>query len=422
MSTTTDTDNVIAERRLGTAGLLPSLTGLRFVAAVLIFAFHATYQFPFRDPTLTRITTSVMTEAGPMAVDFFFMLSGFILTWTARAGLKDRAFWRRRFARIYPNHFVTWLLMLALVSAYGPKPTWMRVVPNLFLLHSWIPRGDVMFSMNFVSWSLSCEFLFYFAFPWLHRRIERIPARYLWPAAAGCLAIILILPLIAQLLPAEPTFYDQSVWRVWIVQNFPLSRALDFVIGILIAKIVRAGRWPRIGMIPATVVAIVAFSIGKFLPHFYGSASVGISLSLLIGSTAIADNNRRFTLFRNPIMVRLGEFGFAFYLVHWSVLNYGHIVLGRGRTWDTPTALALIALALIISCALTWMLHTFVEVPMERVLSGRRRPVQVGTGAAVIGPRMSTPAAETVEGNHLQCEQTPPSTPKSSSPEPAPQD
>jgi peptidoglycan/LPS O-acetylase OafA/YrhL len=373
MTTETPPRPEAARRVPGTAGLLPTLTGLRFMSAAMIFAFHATYQLAFASPHVTALTTDWMKEAGPMAVDFFFILSGFILTWTAKPGLPKTTFWRRRFARIYPSHFVTWVAALVLVFAFGPRPSFLTTVPNLFLVHSWVPRGDVMFSMNFVTWSLSCEAFFYFSFPFLYRWVRRIRPERLWAWSAACVAIVLVVPLIAVQLPTRPLFFDQPVWQIWLVQNFPLTSALQFVLGMLMARIVMSGRWPDIGLVPAAAIATAAFALGRLLPHLYGSASVGLTLALVVAAGATADVKGRFTLFRNPTMVRLGECTYVFYLVHWLVLNYGHAALGKGRTWDTPTALALIATGLVIACAITWVVHTYVEVPMERRISGRVR-------------------------------------------------
>jgi peptidoglycan/LPS O-acetylase OafA/YrhL len=45
--------------------------------------------------------------ASATGVSFFFVLSGFVLTWSARPDDIATGFWRRRIARIYPVHLVT---------------------------------------------------------------------------------------------------------------------------------------------------------------------------------------------------------------------------------------------------------------------------------------------------------------------------
>src|ERR1700755_2106401 len=81
---------------------LPSLTGMRFLAAFLVFAFHATFALPLRDTALGVHYANLVSKAGYVGVGFFFILSGFVLTWTVRPGDSAGQFWRRRFAKVFP--------------------------------------------------------------------------------------------------------------------------------------------------------------------------------------------------------------------------------------------------------------------------------------------------------------------------------
>ena len=85
---------------------IPSLTALRFVAAAAVFAFHIDHTFlPGAFGALTPLV-----RKGYLGVDFFFILSGFILTHVYAPQMdagtfKSRAFFAHRFARVYPVHF-----------------------------------------------------------------------------------------------------------------------------------------------------------------------------------------------------------------------------------------------------------------------------------------------------------------------------
>ena len=87
---------------------LPSLTGLRFVAALMVFGFHSAGY---------GVTTTPwwhLPQFGFLGVAFFFVLSGVVLTWSTRPGQSAGAFWQRRFARVYPSHAVTAVIAIAL--------------------------------------------------------------------------------------------------------------------------------------------------------------------------------------------------------------------------------------------------------------------------------------------------------------------
>ena len=92
---------------------LESLTGMRFLAALLVFGCHAAVLGYFAPETELRLMKFTYS-GGWIGVVFFFVLSGFVLTWSVRPGDTPRAFWRRRVCKIYPNHLVTALAAILL--------------------------------------------------------------------------------------------------------------------------------------------------------------------------------------------------------------------------------------------------------------------------------------------------------------------
>src|SRR5690242_14192774 len=109
---------------------LPSLTGLRFVAALCVFAYHAWLPIPalrlVNDDGVAYGVYGKVSQAGGLGVGFFFVLSGFVLTWSARPGDTPKSFWRRRIVKIYPNYAVAWLLAMVLFAA-AYTPAWRAV-------------------------------------------------------------------------------------------------------------------------------------------------------------------------------------------------------------------------------------------------------------------------------------------------------
>ncbi|WP_326609877.1 acyltransferase [Streptomyces scopuliridis] len=170
----------------------PSLTGLRFVAAALVFLHHAIYTNVFADPDVVRVFHDLFINTVQMGMAFFFVLSGFMLTIAARPGDTTRRFLRRRLVKIYPNHVVTFLLAAVLII---PALHWTEVAPNLLLVQTWWPRYENLFSGNPLSWSLACEVFFYLAFPLLLRGIRRIRPERLWWWAIGTMTAIVAVTL-----------------------------------------------------------------------------------------------------------------------------------------------------------------------------------------------------------------------------------
>lgn len=348
---------------------LPSLTGMRFVAAFLVFAYHAFLPNPtlrlFADGRATATAYDLVAQAGGLGVGFFFVLSGFVLTWSARPGDRPGAFWRRRFVKIVPNYVVAWALAMVLFAA--AKTSTGVAVLHLLMLQAWVPDFKVIFGVNPPGWSLGTEAFFYLLFPLLLLLALRIrPERlkfWIYGVAVVVVAKAVLAYLVLPSAPAIPGESTVSVSQFWFGYAFPPVRALDFALGILVARAVMTGRWRNIGMVWSGVLLVGGYLLAEYTPYLYGQSAIFVIPSaLLIAAAAIADRDGRFTVFRNRTMTFLGEISFAFYLVHAIVLVYWRQLLGE-RLFSVPATIALVIAALAISVAVSWVLYRLVERP-----------------------------------------------------------
>nr|WP_253267679.1 acyltransferase [Streptomyces asoensis] len=381
----------------GRSSRLPSLTGMRFFAAFLVFLFHLSLLDAYSTPGQGHGPfASALKNGGWAGVTFFFILSGFVLAWSARDNDTTRAFWGRRLAKVYPNHVVTFFFALAMY-AYA-SATWGRGVPNLLLLQAWIPKADVFFSVNNPSWSLSCELVFYLLFPLLHRAVQRIRAERLWWWAAGTATAIVLLPLLVQLSPTGETFgpshansplYGHSITQMWLVYIFPPLRVLDFLLGILMARIVLSRRWIGLGVLPALALTVAAYALSLRVPFLFSlNAVVVIPFALLIAAAAARDASGRGTAVAGRVWVWLGEVSFAFYLIHQVLLSFTQERLGFRETDSLAAAIGVAALVAAVSLLLAWLLYVGVERPAVRAWARRARAARAAEApAAVRSPR-----------------------------------
>ena len=347
---------------------LPSLTGLRFFAAFAVFGFHVSVVELFADPHGAPGVLNYLFRQGATGVSFFFVLSGFVLCWSARPGDTIRRFWRRRAAKVYPNHFVTALFALLLAVAAGAVSFW-AVSANLLLLQAWVPDEKVYYGLNTPSWSLSCEALFYLCFPFLLAAIDRLPRRGLWPATVATFAAVCVMPLVALALPDDLHY--------WFVYVFPPVRMLEFVAGILLARIVQNGLWIRWGVLPASLLAVAAYVVSGYLPlGFSYVAGTVIPLALLIPAVAASDlRGGGRSILRTRTAIWLGEVSFAFYLVHQLAIRVADRALG-GRELSDPAGMAVALGMLALAMVGSWALYRIVEKPAMARFAGRRAPAR----------------------------------------------
>lgn len=356
---------------------LQTLTGMRFAAALLVFLIHAMFEAFFAEPGAQNGLTAVFLQGGWSSVGFFFILSGFVLTWSARPTDTTRGFWKRRALKIYPNHLVMLAVFIA-VSAWITHDAFDggHAVLNALLLQSFFPDVEIRTGFNGVAWTLSCELLFYLCFPLLHRLISRIRPERLWAWAAGVLAAIVAVPVAVLLLmpPEEPfPLIGVTLSQLWLTFQFPPTRLLEFAFGMLLARIVMTGRRLPLGLAGAAVFGIAAYVAGSLLPGPFAMAAIcALPMGLMIAAGARLDIAHRRTWLATRPMIWLGEVSFAFYMVHFLVLDYVHRLLG-GASFSTPVAVAVVVLVFAVTLVLAWGLHSCVERPIMRRFA-RSRP------------------------------------------------
>lgn len=346
---------------------LPSLTGLRWATAMLIFGHHIMAVEYFGGNA--GVVWGVLFEAGKTGVTLFFILSGFVLAWGYKPQQSARSFWWHRFARVYPLHLVG--VGLALVAAATLVPEIRAdgaapVVANVLLVNGWVP--DWWQAGNPASWSLVCEAFFYLSFPFLIRPLVRASNRTLVVVVVASLVLVALMPQIAAVSPVPLS-----------AASTPLLRMPEFVIGVSLALLMKNSDWRPVRLAIAVPLALAGYALSEAptLPgtdvHPGLAATVG-SFALLVASLADADARSNSTFLARPLWQELGRVSFAFYLVHLLVIASVSSAWPDGHPqlpWRRAVLLALAAFG--IALAIAWVLHKAVEVPAQRWLLRRDR-------------------------------------------------
>ncbi|WP_199566130.1 acyltransferase family protein [Streptomyces corynorhini] len=382
---------------------LPSLTGLRGLAAMTVFAQHASSVWNGGDEnaTLLRIAFS--------AASFFFLLSGFLFSWSWRPDRSTRGFWRGRATKILPLHLVTLVFGVLLAVAAGPLPPVRAWLPNALLVQTWSPGFDILDpGINGVSWSLCCEALFYLLFPLLARPVHRIAPRLLPACAGACVAAVALIPLlVVTVRPAvagQATFgpFPDTTHQMWLVYSFPPARLPEFVLGMLLARMAREGLGRGVRGWHGAAAYAALYPLAIAVPLVWSAVAVMVvPLALVLLGAVAADLRGDRSPLRHPVAVRLGELSFGLYMCHLLVLEHGCRVLDCARTASTAVRAADTVVLLAVSLGLAWLLHTCVERPLLRgphgtapPRDGGKKPTPPTSGVPVTGePVTGAPAA-----------------------------
>ncbi len=352
-----------ALRRSGRPPRLDSLSGIRPVASFMVFSVHVNTLFGGR---LHELVGQSIGAGGYYTVTFFFVLSGFVLVWTARPDDTATGFWRRRFARIYPVYLVT-LVFGLLVSTFVQQHTFAEgpALASLVLVQSWFPTARYYFSSNGVAWALSCEAFFYLVFPLLIGPMLRLARRGRRLLQVCLLAGVVVLATAAAVIPLE-----------WLAHQFPVTGLLGFLLGCTLAVDVARGEVVAsgVGLRTALVITALVLILINVVPvaTFGATALPVLPFLLLISAAARRDLSGRGSVFANRVMVVAASLSYCFYLTHQLVIKT--IAVGVSHLPQLPGAgLPFGVLAFVLSVGAAWLLHTRVERPAERWLRGRSK-------------------------------------------------
>lgn len=335
---------------------LRSLTSLRFFAAALVVMHHISVFAPGLG------VIGLLTPSGYVGVTFFFVLSGFVLTYSWKPGGKAHGFYRRRFARVYPVHLL--FLAIGMVPTVG-NPYWPALPANLTLLQAWSPNEIVARSFSGVSWSLSCELFFYATFPLLVGNLMRVRHRLRLGASLFVIGFVVGIALEVR----------QPSLGLWLF-HLPLFRLVEFVGGCLLASALANGWVPRIRVRWALGLVVVSYLVVLGVPGFIGyrledrwflSLLMAPSFLALIAACARVDIVGAPSPLQSRGLVALGQWSFCIYMSHPVVLAVTRPLLGSQSFLGSVVGLTLVMLTVV---GVSYLLYAAYERPLERLLRG----------------------------------------------------
>ncbi len=342
-----------------------ALTGLRGAAALLVVLHHLYLRQQLHLPVLNGLAMKFY-----LAVDLFFVLSGFVMALAYGAWFRSgfaagpyAVFLLRRVARLWPLHVALVLAVLAIQWHEGAWVAWPKmIVANLLMIQSW----GVSQVINPPSWSVSTEMLAYVAFPVLAAVALHRGRGMAWAALLVAGAALVLCVWLAP---------DRGAGRrgpLDIYDNWSLLPALrclaGFTIGLLTYRSLDSVRWRMFLQRPG-VGAAVAGSLLVAMAVEVPDLAVYAGLPVLVASTHLGRDAFQRTL-AAPAFHGLGVLSYAIYLVHVPVLDRLPHLIGSDPAVLVPATLAL-------TFGLAWLGHRLIELPVRRLVRSPRRPWRI---------------------------------------------
>lgn len=351
---------------------LVALTSIRGIAALWVAVFH--FITPINRDVACISCYFPIIEKSYLAVDLFFVLSGYILTFV----YQDKAtlvhlsgyfkFMRARLARIYPLHLfclVAFLIVAGLPVllidevSFNPRNNPETFFYNLILVHAWGTYGD--FSWNNSSWSISTEFFAYLTFPFI---LTLLTKNKLLIKTSLFAAISLIL------------FYPFMGGDIGTGKEL-LRCLMGFYLGVtgyLVFNTIKLSQI-KTSVTQVTVIVLILLSINSNL-----NDSLTMLLWLPLIYSLSSDSGAVARVLKNRFLYFLGTISYSIYLTHAVILMaYRNI---RVFIFDAPINLGLLTEGLlliglcVVTVALSYLTYIYIESRFRWILNPSKHIVK----------------------------------------------
>ena len=333
------------------------LDGARGIAAFAVLAHHLEINAGYQTGYFSH---------GYLAVDFFYILSGFVIAAAygerLKAGMGFGAFMRVRLIRLQPL-VVLGLLLSVLAQATAGKLAegWpIAALGQLFYVPAFLPQGDV-YMFNGAQWSLLFEMainiFFFLTYRWMKGPL-------LWIVLAVNAAALFVVAMkfhglgvgwgSDNFLGGIPRvgfgFYaGVLLWHLWVGKRVPVIKGSWVLLSLgVLAVILLPGNWPLAGLPLADAVAVVFF-----MPP----------LVWMLASTQVSGRLAKAAAF-------LGMLSYPVYVLQSPVRSMLTQAAGNPQV-QSPALLTILFLSVIVAA---WLATRAYDEPVRAWLSARFKP------------------------------------------------
>ena len=342
------------------------MTALRGIFALWVLGYHlrSLHPVPVPDPF------GVLLH-GYLGVDFFMMLSGFVLAGAYGSGAYSAVnicrFVVMRIGRMYPLHILVLGICVIVAWVLGSPYSWHRVLVEGFLVQNWPGVHVSPRSINGPSWSIGVELLANLILAligWFPLRINRFSAIITAIAGYAVLSAIAL---------NHNGILDLSMPN----SPIPFFECLtEFVIGVLLFRWKDLGQylsdWPLTILIVITVIVILLGISDAMIVPLIAALILGVS----------ANKKRVSKILEFAPIYGIGKISFSVYLVHLPILYSVRFFVIRSGLNDAWSAAYFILGTLFLTLSVSILSFRYIEEPYR--IKSKRWAATIGSASTVI--------------------------------------
>jgi peptidoglycan/LPS O-acetylase OafA/YrhL len=283
------------------------LTSLRGIFALWVLLFHLNKWSPYGVKIIPVI------DRGYLAVDFFFVLSGYILANAHGAKFTTPYSWRdyaqfawKRLGRLFPLHWVVLTFCIVGLVAFGIDLSWWAYIAGeALLIHRWNIGYTSNTALNPPDWSISTEWAANLLFPgfvWGALRGGNLRA-----VSLGIIAVFILIYVAAE----KNWTLDIGLANSWL----PMLRCLsEFSAGLLVF------RWRKHVTVLSSDHVIIIIIFAAICVSWFGADLIAVPLEIALTAGLAVNNGYLSELLSKKGLYLLGNMSFSIYLVQIPVI------------------------------------------------------------------------------------------------------
>jgi len=275
--------------------------------------------------------------------------------------------------RLYPLHILCLLgfLVLNIAHLFSVKEI-VKLLPNAFLLQSWIPIKGIYFSGNAVSWCLADMMFFYAMFPLLAKLLNRGGVKKICSWFVPMLGIYFFIMVFLPSAYCHPLLYIS-----------PAFRLIDFFIGMLTYKVyheIESKVWKDrivacsyaqksfIEILLVLFLTVTIMAVPYIEMRYYCAALWWLIMPEIILYFALVNESGGviFSYLKSRWMIALGEISFSLYMIHYMGIPVLHFIfnkLGLNMIWQAEFSVSFLIILFV-----SYLVYHYYENPISSFL------------------------------------------------------